>query len=263
VCRNCLPCCHARTTLGGIDAGDNTPSVAERLVELHALVVRVLNNDLMNLRIAIFALAERLNATGPTDDERQRWGEDVMAWIALHGHDSMSEHLVIGMWSALEVYVEDVFILYCSTASLTPEQLTNVNVKAAELTLPNDEERWRIVWKRADQANRGSPVDRWDAIFGKLGISIGFEVLRVPGSEYILMDGKTVRVTLRELAAVRNVLVHRSGIADQRLVQVAGDRYRLGERIVLTDDAVLVYGNAIHNYAPALAAAVETDIEID
>jgi hypothetical protein len=237
--------------------------VAEQLVELHARVVQIVNEDLLNLRIAIFALVNRLNATGgPTDDERQRGFEDAMAWIPLHGHDRMAEPMVIGMWSALEVYVEDVFILYCSTATLTPEQLPNVRVKAAEfMTLP-DEERWRIIWHRALENNQGSAVDRWDAIFSKLGLRIGFEVLDVPGSEYILMDGEAVRAALRELAAVRNVLVHRSGITDKRLVQVAGDRYRLGERIVLTDEAMLVYGNAIHNYAPALAAAVEIDIEI-
>jgi hypothetical protein len=44
-------------------------------------------------------------------------------------------------------------------------------------------------------------------------------------------------------------------------IEVGRDRYALIDHVMLTDDAVLDYGNAIHNYAPALAAAGESGIE--
>jgi hypothetical protein len=125
----------------------------------------------------------------------------------------------------------------------------------------SEHERWRIVWNRAIGDRRGSTVDRWDAIFGQLGISTASEAVCVPGSETVYMDAAAVRIALRQLEAVRNVLVHRSGNADSRLVEVGRDRYQVG-RVRLTDDAVLDYGNAIHNYGAALAAAVDSDIEV-
>jgi hypothetical protein len=52
----------------------------------------------------------RLNDTGITEHERAMGSERAMAWVVWHGFDRVSEHMAIGMWSASEIYVEDVFI---------------------------------------------------------------------------------------------------------------------------------------------------------
>jgi hypothetical protein len=114
-----------------------------------------------------------------------------MVWVTLHGGDRVCERRIIGMWSALEVCVEGVFILHVPRR---PNQLPNVSVRTAELMTLSEEERWRTVWNQAVNDLRGYTVDRCGTIFGKLGINSDSEAVRGPSSEGIHIDSAAVRV---------------------------------------------------------------------
>ena len=214
----------------------------------------VVNDDLLNLRIAMYALGARFVASGPTDEEIEKNWVPALEWVRDVGVDRASEHMVVGLWAAVEVYVEDVFVLFCSHRDVDPDCLPNVRIRVAEFMVLAEDERWRAIWNRAETGGKPA-VDHYDDVFGRLGISIDTGSTKVEGAEHLHMDNARTRKTLRELQAVRNIIVHLDGRVDRRLADLDHTRYELGHRVELSDEAMLDFGNAIHNFAAALGSA--------
>jgi hypothetical protein len=234
-----------------------------RLWERFKRTEEFVNTDLLNLRLAMWALIRGVRDPSIIDPERAVPDlGDVLDWARTKGHDRISQHIAIGLWTALEVHAEDVFVLRCMSATdpIDLERFAGLRVRFSDFMSLSDEERWRLAWGQLDVSwtqrdlPGRHPIDRYDKIFGSVGITV--DVMRIPGQAD---DNEATRAALRELAAVRNVIVHRGGQVDRRLAQLDPQRFMPGEHIEVADPEILRYGLAVHAYSAAVCMAVDPD----
>src|SRR3954451_1363539 len=89
------------------------PSLDELLAERYERLSDFINVDRLNLFAAVSLLNARYLATGPTDQEVANDSVPVLEWASTVGMQRAAEVLLVGLWSALESFVEDVFVLVC------------------------------------------------------------------------------------------------------------------------------------------------------
>jgi hypothetical protein len=221
-------------------------------------LTQVVNEDALNLRIAMHLLGTRVGDTGPTEAERDSGQIPVLEWLIEAGVERATEQMVVAIWSAFEIYVEDVFVLLCMAGAIADEDLPNVRIRIVEFMALNDEERWRRVWNNAEKTDKKdkSAVRHYELVLENLGIKVNIQPGRIEPLNRG-MDGGAAGRALRELEAVRNVLVHHDGRVDRRLARLRPDRYPLGERVDLTDEAMYEFGWSVHAYCGALGEAAE------
>lgn len=155
------------------------------------------------------------------------------------------------IWGALEAAFRDFLVRWLvryPAARLVPE-LNNVRVRVTEYERLEGEDRMRYlvsILERELAASHRPGIGRFDRLLKPFGI-------RPEVSE-------SARRGLNELAAVRNVIVHRAGIADSRLLELCP---WLGLRI---GEPVAVGGAAFENYIAVTseyaAALIESAREV-
>jgi hypothetical protein len=223
----------------------------------------LVNVDTLNLRNAITALRLRVAENGLTPREQANpVMTEALQWVLDRGPQRVDALSVVSFWSALEVLVEDSFVVYCAALpDLTEvDAISRIKVPLAQFAEMTEDERYLSLWGALESGERGSAVDRWDAAFGHLGLQIDVEaVQRAPG--WPERTNASVRATLRELQQVRNAILHRGGRADRRLEQFSQGRFTTGQEVVLTDEVVDKYGRGAIDYGTAANYAVVTSIE--
>jgi len=248
-----------------VSPGDDA-TLDELLAGRYDRLAEIVNEDLLNLRISLYALNQRVEVTGgPLPEEVEIGWSPVLEWARTVGLQKASELLVVGLWSALESFVQDVFALICSRRSYDIEQLPKVNVQLSRFLGLNDEERWGLVWDRATEGLKGSneyAVDRFDAVLKPLGVGVDVQPdPKLP--EAFRLSNETVRRSLRELQAIRNAIVHGQGRADPKVSRLDSSTYPINEPIVLTDEAMVRFGVAVHSYAATLANAASDNLNLE
>jgi hypothetical protein len=234
-----------------MSAGDTAYEQDEWLLSRYNRTVEFVNVDLLNLRIAMWALVHRVSESGPSEVEKTKPGmEQALDWAVNRGKQRVSLHIAIGLWSALEVHVEDLFVYLCThdRSPVSAEHFGGLRVRVSEFMPLDEDERWRLIWNRSETPPGKRGVDRYDALFERHGVKVDSEA--------------DARSSLYELQMVRNVIVHR-GKVDQRLQEIAGGRFHAGDDIELPDDALLEYGQAVLAYTSAVSRAVEVALTAD
>lgn len=173
------------------------------------------------------------------------------------------------MWGALESAFRDFLVrwLVAHPAHLTVAELNSVRVRVAEYESFSGEDRMRFlvgVLERDLGATLKPGSGRFACLLKPFGI--------VPS----ISDD--IRRDLNELAAVRNVIVHRAGIADARLLELcpwlalqAGDPVTVGrpafERYVRAASeyaaAIIDAGQIIAKSLPTREAAAQPSVAAD
>lgn len=167
-----------------------------------------------------------------------QWAKDIIN----DDYDMINRHGVIGMWVAVEVAVEDTALLVLRNDS---NALTRI--AAAEVKLPS---------------RLASPLSDYDAarIYKSLERHAR-ESRSVADSYCYLLSLLDVQVTLPtdcasilgELNFVRNCLLHRSGIADDRVTTEApGLLLKPGDQIHIGSERYLRYFDAVAEFARAM-----------
>jgi hypothetical protein len=241
--------------------------LAARLWEQWRRTEEFVNDDLLNLRHALWARRMRLRDGLTKDETAIRDMPDALRWAQGPGHQRVSQHIVIGLWTAIEVHAEDVFEVRCmsETGPVDLERFGGLRVKVAEFMPLSEKERWRLIWGRCDvnwttHDPPGRPeIDRYDKLFRSVDVKVDLTVLP-PDS--LQRDNRHARQDLRELAAVRNVIVHRGGEVDTRLESLDPARFTRGAHIEVTDDDLLRYGLAVHGYAVAACMGVDPSLAV-
>ncbi len=148
------------------------------------------------------------------------------------------------IWGALEAAFRDFLVRWLvryPAARLVPE-LNNVRVRVAEYERLQGEDRMRYlvnILERELAASLRPGVGRFDCLLKPFGI-------RPKVSE-------SAGRGLNELAAVRNVIVHRAGIADSRLLELCPSLgLRIGETVTVGRAAFENYVAVTSGYAAAL-----------
>lgn len=153
------------------------------------------------------------------------------------------------IWGALEAAFRDFltrwFVRYPSSRSV-PE-LKNIRVRVAEYESFEGEDRMRFlvgILERELAATLKPGAGRFECLLKPFGIA-----------PQISVDD---RRDLNELAAVRNVIVHRAGIADARLIELCPWLgLRLGEFVAIDRASFERYVGASSHYAAAIIRSAQ------
>ncbi len=117
--------------------------------------------------------------------------------------DSINKFAVIGLWVPIEVSVEDTCILVLSKSS-SSQRLIEHGFKVKRWDGALTEAEARAVWRKLERQARESStvVEAYARILESLGLSISLD--------------QSTEQTLSELNYVRNCVLHRAGIVDDR-----------------------------------------------
>jgi hypothetical protein len=222
-----------------------------------------------NLELAITGLGLRVARTGGLTDEEVKsppLGRAV-AWAAEDAGNHVRLQVLVIHWAALEVLVEDIFTVLCPEVEFDNARLNRVRVPLAVFARLGEEDRYRELFGRIETESQTS-VDRWDEIYGLVGVSIDIkalgskrETIRGWPAEWAEPDNASMRRALREAQQIRNVTLHRGRVIDGRLAEVSGGAFIAGERLSLTNEQSGEYGRAVLDYAGALSVCVLQRIE--
>jgi hypothetical protein len=155
-------------------------------------------------------------------------------------HPTLHAHALIADWGAMEAFVEDlcVALIVDKPEFLKNEVFSKVKVPLSEFELLDKEERFRFLIGQVEQqtAARRHGVDRFEALLAPFGLSGPVE--------------EDVKKSLRACHHIRNVLVHRAGIADRRIVEgCPWLGLKLGDRVTVTRADHIQFHNHLWDYA--------------
>jgi hypothetical protein len=180
-------------------------------------------------------------------DEQIAFAEAAQKEVG-RGFSRLCAHTTVAIWGALEVLLEDILV-----AAL----LTDIS-KADQTRL----DRVRLPFGQFERVDRD---ERVRAAVGQVlqneGISLGGITRLENALAIVSLSGpvdEAVGRTIWELQNVRNVIVHRGSVADQRLI----DRcpwlsIEPGDEVVISLPRVFEYATAAVNYASTLADRID------
>lgn len=179
---------------------------------------------------------------------KQQSGLDKWAYELLaEDFDPINRHGIIGMWVALEVAVEDTAILILTKDRSALRLLEKVGIKLPQsLSLPlNERDARRVIYKRLETHSRKdrSVAQAYCYLLSILGISVTLP--------------QDVCDTLAELNYVRNCLLHRAGIIDERsYIEAPALSVSIGIPIKVPSARYIHYFDCVGKFAQALLAGV-------
>jgi len=156
------------------------------------------------------------------------------------GFPVLYSQAVVACWGFIEATVEDlvVSLLMTEPQHLTHEQFRRIQIPLAEYGSLEPDERMRFLVKefaRKNSAGLKQGVSIFETLLGSVGLS---------GSV-----NEMVRRDLFELYHVRNVIVHRSGIADRRICEACPWlNLSPGQRVLVRSADYTKYSWAINEY---------------
>jgi hypothetical protein len=169
-----------------------------------------------------------------------RWASELIE----EDFDSINRHGIIGIWVAVEVAMEDTAVLILTKDTSALRLVADAGVKLPQsLVSPLTVADAHRVYKRLEVHARKdrSVVDGYRHLMSILCISFTLppEIINL----------------LAELNYVRNCLLHRGGIADERaVIEAPGLSFQLGELIKIPSKRYLHYFDAVGKFALALLA---------
>jgi len=160
--------------------------------------------------------------------------------------EPINRHGLVGLWVAVEVTVEDTAVLILLKEPTTHSRLISAGVKLPNgLSNPLTESDARRIYRRLDT-------------FSRKGVSVAEGYIRLLSILQIsLVLPADVVAVLSELNYVRNCLLHRVGIVDERAATEApGLSLPLGASIKVPNARYLQYFDAATAFSLALLDAV-------
>jgi hypothetical protein len=241
----------------------------ERLERRYDRVEQFVNEDIANLLGALAALVLRYGDSGLTKDERKPDGlAHAVQWAVERGHARATQHMLVSLWAALESYVEDLWIEAATLIAIdSASKLGRVKASIIELRELSDTEQYRRLWEGVE-TSKVFGIDRYQSVYEMLGIEITIRNIKefqltmpttgsgAPATDEWMLAG------LRELRAVRNVIVHAGGVVDRRLAEMQQSRWASGEELDVSNDELVEYGRAVHVYASAALCGVGKRLQL-
>jgi hypothetical protein len=156
------------------------------------------------------------------------------------GFPLLHSHTLVGVWGAFEAAIEDTLVdlLIHNDALLQSPAFSKVKIPLAEFEGLEKDERMRFLISEIDRTHGGGKrgVERFEILLDPFGLSGAVE----PQTKNLIW----------EMHHVRNVIVHRAGIADRRLVTACLQMgLKVGETVKITHEALNKYSIALSNYA--------------
>lgn len=183
----------------------------------------------------------------PDDSERNRAAKAKAELDK--GLPTLHESQTVLLWSSLEWLVEDfvVNLLSQKPELLKLETIQRIRITLAEYARLEGDERYRYIvgeLQRESKIAFRSGIDKFETLLGPFGMAG-------------VVEAHTKR-DLMELENVRNVLVHRRGVADSRLVRnCPWMGLSVGENVPVATSSFERYYNAVFDYVGVLVARVQ------
>jgi len=196
--------------------------------------------------VSAIAKAEGTFGSKAVEEERNR--AEALKERALReinsGFSTLHSQATISLWSSLESMVKDLVSDWiCNRPeTLNDTSWANLKVRVGDYEPLDAEQRADYLVELAD-LNLGGPLKQGVTRFEKL-----LETIGLGGAV-----SDEVRKTLFELQQVRNVLVHRQGVADQRFCRTcAWMNMTPGQRVAINRERYEGYVSAAYSYASEL-----------
>jgi hypothetical protein len=172
---------------------------------------------------------------------------------ARDGFPMLFEQAMVSLWGALECLIRDFLVNWLANDSTAMhiDAVRNIKISLADYEGLSEEDRYYYIVEMLEQhikAPLKQGVTRFENVLGIFDLSGPVD--------------EEVRKTLFELCNVRNVLVHKRGIADKRLVDACPWLgLDLGDKVVVTDDMFVKYFGVVTKYVMILANRVRDHVE--
>jgi hypothetical protein len=156
------------------------------------------------------------------------------------GYPILHAHALVGLWAAFEAAVEDLLVgfLINDLTILKKDEFAKIRISLREFELLEKEERMRFLlgeFEKNQGVGRKHGADRFEVLLEPFGLS---GVL-----------APEIKKDIREMYHIRNVLVHRGGKADRRIVEgCSWLEYSLGQEITVTPGAMARYEQSLMKY---------------
>lgn len=172
-----------------------------------------------------------------------------------NGFPVLHNQQVVSLWSSIECFVEDVLAAWLAN---DPQVMRNERVRKIKIPLSDfdrlneSERKYYLVseLQRDPGLSQRHEIERFETLLAIAGLSGVIDA--------------DVKRDLIELGHIRNVLLHRRGIADAKFVQACPWlTTRLGERVVVDSSAVERYTAAAMRYLELMLARMKVLFKID
>ena len=154
-------------------------------------------------------LAEADNTELPPEFEEAKSDAEFVENEIKRGFPLLNAHTLVSSWGSLEVMIEDLQVAFLLNDPMTlqHEKFAKTRIPLALFESVEKDERMRLIvseFDRNELTGRRHGVDKCEAALETLGLSGPVT--------------SEIRQGLCEIHHVRNVLVHRGGVADRRIV---------------------------------------------
>lgn len=187
--------------------------------------------------------------------ERARKEADFAKREIERGFPLLHAYTIVALWGAMEALLEDVLIAWMMNdpTILKKEIFSKPRISLSDFEGLERDERMLLLVRELERtlvANRKRGAERFEMLLDPLGLSGPIE--------------ENIKRDIYEMHQVRNVLVHRAGVADRRLVEgCPWLRLKVGDPVIVTHDCYLRYQNALSSYVTDLVYRVGTHFGVD
>jgi len=156
------------------------------------------------------------------------------------GFAIVNSHVVAALWGSEEAFLHNFACQWLMNRpeSLLKEPWSNLRVRVGEYEKLDPEAKVEYLFEMLEQSlgsNLKQGINRFESIFHVLGLSGSVE--------------KTVKDSIFELQQIRNVVVHKRGIADRRLCTACPWLdLQPGQRVLVSSEMINRYSMALLKY---------------
>ena len=173
---------------------------------------------------------------------------------AERGFPVLNEQSVVNLWSSLETLITEIVACWIKNvpSAKQSEAVRKVPIRLSDYEAMSAEER---LFYMVDELERdlSAPlkqgVNRFEVLLALFGLS--GEV------------GDTIKRELFELSHMRNIIIHRRGMADKKLVDACPWlALKTGDLVTVTSDMYVRYFDAVHAYVGIVLGRVKQCVEV-
>lgn len=171
---------------------------------------------------------------------RAVWKADQARAEVEAGFPTLHAHSLLGLWGALECFIEDVFLACIDNEPglLASESFAKIKLPVATAFATDHAERDAAILLATSQAvggDLGQGVGRFERLLGTVGFSGS-----VP---------EKVATAIYEAQQIRNVWAHRGGLADRRFIDACPHLgFAHGQRVNVDGDLFMRLMHGMHMY---------------
>lgn len=165
--------------------------------------------------------------------------------ISQDDFEVVNRHAFISIWAALEGAIEDTIAFLLRHSSDPISELAGLDVKYKPSTFDDSEKSVMLQVRKIEQSARKRHGSNWGSayrwVFSKFGVHIH--------------KPRVNEAVLAEANAVRNCILHNTGVVDSRAAQVPSLATLNGKKVRISKSKYLEYYDAVGNFLTGLLAA--------